>query len=168
MRLRGAGTTGRARATVRHRSRYDGRQQVKDLGRIPIFARCNPSELRLVDILMCETHIPPGCVLVREGLPADQMLVVVSGRARLARGGEALGIAGPGACIAGRELRARNMNTLTMTADTPMVVRVASAAELRSLVLALPRVAFFGPLSMQLPERETAERSWPLVLSSAG
>src|SRR5471030_2275086 len=142
MRLRGAGTTGRARATVRHRSRCDGRQQVKDLGRIPIFARCHPSELRLIDILMCETHIPPGCVLVHEGLPANQMLVIASGRACISRGGEILGIANPGTCVAGPELRSRSANTLTMTALTPMVVRVASPADFRSLTRALPWVDF--------------------------
>ena len=113
---------------------------MKDLRRVPIFARCSRAELGLIDFLMCETQIPPGRVLVREGLPADQMLLVVSGRACISRGGEALGIAGPGTCVAGRELRARSANTVTMTTVTQMVVRVASAAEFRSLTHALPQV----------------------------
>jgi hypothetical protein len=145
MRLRGAETSGRGRGIVRRRPRLDGRQQVKDLRRVPIFARCSRAELGLIDFLMCETQIPPGRVLVREGLPADQMLLVVSGRACISRGGEALGIAGPGTCVAGRELRARSANTVTMTTVTQMVVRVASAAEFRSLTHALPQVEFFGP-----------------------
>jgi CRP-like cAMP-binding protein len=117
---------------------------VKDLKAIPIFAHCNRSELTLIDSLMCETQIPPGRVLVHEGLPADQMLVITSGRACISQGGETLGIADPGTCLAGRELRSRSANTLTMTALTPMVVRVASPAEFRSLIRALPRVDFFG------------------------
>jgi hypothetical protein len=145
MRLRGAETNRRGRGDVRRRSHYDGRQQVKDLKAIPIFARCNQSELRLIDLLMCETQIPPGCALVREGLPADQMLVITSGRACISQGGETLGIADPGTCVAGRELRSRSANTLTVTALTPMVVRVASPADFRSLMRALPRVNFFGP-----------------------
>jgi CRP-like cAMP-binding protein len=117
---------------------------VKDLRQIPIFARCSRVELELIDFLMCETQIPPGRVLVQEGLPAGQMFMVVSGRACISHGGETLGIAGPGTCVAGREMRARIPNRSTVTALTPMVVRVSSAAEFRSLFSALSAVDFFG------------------------
>jgi len=118
---------------------------VTELSRLPIFAGCNLAERGLIDFLMCETRIPPGRVLVREGLPANQMLVVVSGTARISRGGETLGIAETGTCVAGRELRVGAANSLTMNSVTEMVVLVASAAESRALMEALPNVNFVGP-----------------------
>lgn len=122
-----------------------------------MFAGCTHSELRLLDALLTETCVATGRVLVREGHPARQMFIIVSGRARVSRGGETLGTAEPGACISGRELQSRIANTITATAETPMVVRVAGAPELQSLVTVAPRFDFVNPPAVRLPAIEVMD-----------
>jgi class 3 adenylate cyclase len=171
MRLRGAGTNeaeqGIGQAIGGRRSRVDGRRQAMALRTLSMFAYCSQAELRLLDTLMCEMQVPAGRVLVREGHAADQMLLIISGRARVSRGGETLGTAERGACIGGRELRAETANTVTMTAETPMVVRAASGREVRSLLYALPLVEFVSPLMIRLPDTNTA-KSDPSVMNRNG
>jgi class 3 adenylate cyclase len=82
---------------------------------------------------------------VREGQLADQMLVVVEGRARVSRFGETIGYAEAGACVGGRELYERRPNVLTMTAETSMVLRAATARDLLSLLSVIPRAEFVRP-----------------------
>ena len=148
---RRASASGQGHRFGHRRPRLDGRQQVLELAKIPMFSDCTATELKVVDTLTFESEVPAGRVLLREGHPANQMLVVVSGRSRISRAGETLGTAGPGACISGRELRARAANVVTMTAETPMVVRAASARELASLLNAVPLLEFVSPPAIRLP-----------------
>ena len=71
------------------------------------------------------------------------MLIVVRGRARICRQGDIVGLAGPGTLVAGRELREHSNNAVTMIAETPMTVRVATRGELLSLLDAVPRLDVF-------------------------
>ena len=123
--------------------RLDGRSQAAALGNLPMFSDCSGAELRVLDTLLCEARVPAGRVLAREGEPAEQMLIVVRGRARICRHGEIIGLAGPGTLVAGRELREHSNNSVTMIAETPMTVRVATARELLSLLDAVPRLDVF-------------------------
>jgi class 3 adenylate cyclase len=111
-----------------------------------MFLGCNSAQLRLLDSLLCETRVGAGRVLVREDLPAEQMVLVMDGRARIARHGETFGLADRGAVVGARELRDRTTYAVTMTADTPMTVRVANARELLSVIDLVPdlEVALWG------------------------
>jgi class 3 adenylate cyclase len=151
MRMHRAPRSGNGSSVARRRPPQDGRQVAGALRRLPMFADCNPADLALIDTLTAETQVPAGRVLLREGHQANQMLIVVAGRARISRNGETLGTAGPGACVSGRELRAHAANTVTMTAETPMVLRAASARELASLLFSVPLLEFVSPPAVRLP-----------------
>jgi hypothetical protein len=164
MQLRRTSATKRTNRGPR-RARRDGREQARALRNLPMFARCTSSELRLLDTLTCECEVQAGRVLVAEGRPADQMLIVVSGRARISRNGETLGIAGPGTCVCGRELRAHAPNPITMRAETSVVVRAVNARELRSLLRAMPLVEFVSPPMIRLPIGDSTDRARPAPCS---
>jgi class 3 adenylate cyclase len=83
---------------------------------------------------MAEHRVPAGQVMVREGRRADQMIVIVAGQARITWRGTTLGFAGPGACLGGRELRARAANPTTIRAETALTLRAASARDLSGLL----------------------------------
>jgi class 3 adenylate cyclase len=134
---------------VRRRAQLDGMDQAMALQKIPLFADCSPAQLQLLDRMLCEVRVPQGSILLREGQPADQMLIVVSGLARISRSGETLGTAESGTCFGGRELRGRTPNPVTMTAETPMVVRAASRREFTSLLAAVPLVQLVYPPTIQ-------------------
>jgi class 3 adenylate cyclase len=121
-----------------------------ELRKIPMFTDCSPAQLQILDQLMCEVRVPQGRVLLREGQPADQMLVIVSGRARIVRGALTLGTAEPGACFGGRELRARTPYPVTLTAETAMVVRAATAREFRSLLAEVRLPELISPPTIRL------------------
>ena len=122
----------------------DARSRVDDLATIPMFAPCRPEQLRRIDRLMCERRVPAGQVLLREGRIADQMILIISGRAGVSQDGTTLGFAERGACFGARELRARAMVPVTVTAQTPVTVRAATARDLSSLLEAAPAVEFLG------------------------
>ena len=151
MGLRGAQTNGQGQQTGGRRARLEARKHALDLRKIPIFAGCSVAELEVVDRLTCEVRVPPGRVLMREGQRADQMLVVIDGRARVSRRGETLGTAATGSCFGGPELRVRAANRVTMTAETPMVLRAATARELGSLLQAVPLLELVAPPAIHLP-----------------
>jgi len=155
--LRGAQTSGRERGIGGRRVRAEARRHALALGAIAPFAACSLDELVLVDRLTCEVRVAAGRVLVREGRPAGQMLVVVSGQARISQCGETLGIAESGACIGGRELRTRSANPFTMTADTDMVVRAVAARDLGLLLDAAPGLERASAGEIRFPERRLVE-----------
>ena len=127
------------------RPNNDERPPVAGLRALQMFKDCSTAELELVDSLLCEARVHAGRVLVREGQLADQMLVVVEGRARVSRFGETIGYAEAGACVGGRELYERRPNVLTMTAETSMVLRSATARDMLSLLSVIPRAEFVRP-----------------------
>ena len=145
MRLRGAAINSQGQVVSRRAARLEGRKEALALRQLPVFAGCRLVELQLIDRLMCEVAVPAGRVLIREGLPVEQTFVVVSGRARVTRSGEVLGTAEPGASFGGRELHSRTPSPVTITAETPMVVRAAGAREFRSLFDAIPLPALVAP-----------------------
>ena len=165
MRRHGAPLNGQAQRFSLRKPRLDGRPQAMALRKLPMFSDCSVNELQLVDTLTCESDVPAGRVLIREGHPASQMLVVMSGRARISRAGVTLGTAGPGACISGRELRAHAANSVTMTAETPMVVRAASARELGSLLNSVPLLEFVSPPAIRLPVTDVGDKD-PVLTGS--
>jgi len=113
---------------------------VAELRRIPTFSDCTGIELRLLDSLLTEVSVPAGWVLIREDRRADQLVIVMEGRARLCRNGDSLGVAIAGTCVGGHELRTRSMNAVTMIAETPMTLRVAGVREALRIFDIVPRL----------------------------
>ncbi len=103
-----------------------------------MFGNCDDAALRLLDSLLCESSAGAGRVLIREDLPATQLLLVMSGRAHISRRGEVFGLAQRGALVGGRELRGRTRYGVTMTAETPMRLRAATARGLASMLALVP------------------------------
>jgi len=115
------------------------------LREIPMFAGCTRAELHQIDRLLCETSVPAGRVIVHEGQPADQFVVIQDGQAFVSRGGVALAAVERGARFGGAELMAGATNRVTVTAVTPMRVRAGTFRELRSLLDAMPHLEIVSP-----------------------
>jgi class 3 adenylate cyclase len=164
--LRPTNGTGQTRWTSR--TRHDGRQQAKALAGLPMFAGCRPAQLRRIDGLLCEHRVAAGRIIVHEGRPADQMVLVVSGEARVSWNGTTLGIAEPGICYGGAELRQRAPYRVTITAATDLTIRVAGARELSALLVVAPEVQFLRSPVIRLPLPDRPERTTPPVPARPG
>jgi CRP-like cAMP-binding protein len=90
--------------------------------------------------MTCEVEVPSGRVLVQQGKPADQVLIITVGRGRATRGETRLGTYEPGACLGAREVVEHVPAPVTVTAETPVRVRAATVRAFRSL-LDIPAIA---------------------------
>ncbi|MCU1430670.1 MAG: hypothetical protein JWL83_4670 [Actinomycetia bacterium] len=120
---------------------FEEETQVGALRAVPTFAEYSVEELRLVDALTLELNMPPRRVLAETGSRANQVLFLVGGFALVMRDSHIVGTLGPGACIGGHEVLADRPHETTVTADGPVVVRVATERAFLSLVEGIPRLA---------------------------
>ena len=123
------------------RSRLDGTDHAAALARVPVFEGCTKRELARIDALTFEVALPKGYVLARQDAPVLEVYFVVSGAAIVTRDGAMVGALEPGACVGAAEMFANRPYAVSVTATTPLLVRVASPREMRSLVDGIPRLA---------------------------
>jgi len=119
----------------------DGNKPVGALRAVPTFAELTVEELALVESLTLELNMPPRRVLASSGSPADQVLFLLWGRAVVTQGDATVGTLGAGDWIGAHEVLADRPHQSTVTADGPVVVRVATEGAFLSLVEAVPRLA---------------------------
>src|SRR4029077_18165040 len=79
-------------------------------------------------------RIPPGSHLVREGGPGRQFFVIERGRAVVTRGGHKLGTLRPGSYTGEMALLHSTTASATVTAVTPLVVRVFDRGAFEALL----------------------------------
>ncbi len=61
--------------------------KIELLKRVPLFAGCSKSELRVIALHADEVHLRAGTVLTREGRPGREFFVLVDGSVRVTRDG---------------------------------------------------------------------------------
>jgi CRP-like cAMP-binding protein len=111
------------------------------LKRIPLFAGCSRAELVEIAICADDLDLDEGDALVREGEPARQFFVLVSGTATVTRNGVQIGELGAGGWIGEIALLTHGRRTATVTAASPVHALVIADRDFRRLVETTPRLA---------------------------
>ena len=123
------------------RASWERRAAARRLRTIDLFAGCSPAELARIDSLLTEVHVPAGRVLMSEGAPGRDFVIVIEGTASATRRGKALGEVDAGSFFGELSLLDEQPRTATVTAATPMRIYVLNAFEFRRLLDLSPTVA---------------------------
>jgi CRP-like cAMP-binding protein len=112
---------------------------------LELFSDCTRSELRQLDSLTTFLQLKRDRVLISEGSPAREFIIIGSGTARVSRETEA-GVAavadlGRGEFLGEMELLAGTRRAATVTAATDLGVLVSSAGEFQTMMRISPSVA---------------------------
>ena len=115
------------------------------IAELELFSDCTRSELRQLDSLTTFLHLKQDRVLMSEGSPAREFIIIGSGTARVSRETDA-GVAtvadlGRGEFLGEVELLAGTRRAATVTATTDLGVLVSSAGEFQSMMRISPSVA---------------------------
>jgi CRP/FNR family cyclic AMP-dependent transcriptional regulator len=91
---------------------------------LPIFARCTDDELRRIDSLADEVHVPAGRAMVRQGELGREFALIVEGEAVVERDGVEVARLGPGAHFGELALLESIPRNASVIAATDMTVQV--------------------------------------------
>ena len=108
---------------------------------VSLFVGCSDSELRAFSQRSTEVRLAAGEVLVRAGAVAAEVPIILDGYAEAAVDGRPMIVLGPGAVIGGPEALDGALQPMTVTAQTPVVARVISAAHFSEIVASVPPLA---------------------------
>jgi CRP-like cAMP-binding protein len=112
---------------------------------LEVFAGCTRAQVRAIESLTTLLHLDEGHVLMREGTPAKEFIVIESGTATVTRqaphGVVTLAEVGRGDFLGEMGLLSGSLRTATVTATTPLTVLVSSAGEFRTMLRVAPSVA---------------------------
>ena len=115
------------------------------LDKLDLFSDCTRAQLQQISSLTSYLRLPKGHVLMHEGAPAKEFIVILSGTAEVTRqtagGGVRVAEVGPGDFQGEMGLLAGAPRTATVTATTDLVVLVSSVGEFRSILELAPSVA---------------------------
>jgi len=111
------------------------------LAGIPIFSECTRKELKAISKLVTPVSISAGKVLVREGDPGREFMIIAEGTATVKRNGRKVTTLGPGDFFGELAVLAGVPRTATVTADTDMVVEALNRQEFSALLDESPTLA---------------------------
>jgi CRP-like cAMP-binding protein len=118
---------------------------VVDIADLELFADCTKAELKQIRSLTTYIQVPKDQVLMREGSPAHEFIIIDSGTARVSRvtdeGVSEVAEVGSGDFLGEIALLNGSRRTATATAETDLGVLVSSASEFRSILRLAPSVA---------------------------
>lgn len=125
--------------------------KIRRLTTVPVFSGCRAPELRRLSRLVDETTRRAGTVLVREGDPGQEVMILAAGRASVIRGQTKIATLEAGALIGEIATLDRAPRTATVTADTDVTLLVMDRRAFDRLILEVPFVA--RRLLTQMAER---------------
>jgi len=108
---------------------------------VSLFAGCDDGELRKFCELSTVVRLAAGAVVVRAGTFAAEVPILLDGYAEAAVDGRPTIVLGPGAVIGGPEALDGALQPMTVSAQTPVVLRVISAANFSEIVASVPPLA---------------------------
>jgi CRP-like cAMP-binding protein len=115
------------------------------IAELELFSDCTRSELRQLDSLTTFLQLKQDRVLMSEGSPAREFIIIGSGTARVSRetgaGVATVADLGRGEFLGEVELLAGTRRAATVTAATDLGVLVSSAGEFQSMMRISPSVA---------------------------
>ncbi len=107
----------------------------------PLFAGCTKKELRELASRTDEIDLRDGYVLMREGRPGREFIVLVEGTAAVTRDGRNVAELEAGDWVGEIALLTNVPRTATVTATSPIRVLVVTDRSFRSLVETMPSIA---------------------------
>lgn len=123
---------------IRSRTRRD------PLGTLPLFAPASDAMVARAASLLTGVTVPAGTVLLREGHPGRQFVLVQEGMVRVTRGTgpetEELAVLGAGQYVGEMSLLEGGLAAATVTTLTEVTAYVASAQEFATLLADLPEL----------------------------
>ena len=119
----------------------DKNTQARRLRRIPLFSTCTTRQLRRIDSLMAPVGAKAGQVLISEGCPQGQFMIVLEGTASAFRGDTFVGRLGPDAFFGEAAARDSDDRFSKVIADNDMRLLVSSRQEFRCMLDLVPAVA---------------------------
>jgi CRP-like cAMP-binding protein len=117
-----------------------GDAKIEALRSVRLFSDLRQRDLEQVAQLADEVDVPEGHVLMREGEIGSQMFVIVSGEARVERGGRQIAVLGPGSHLGEMALVAEGPRVATATVTKPARMFVLAHREFHSLMEDVPSV----------------------------
>ena len=111
------------------------------LHRIPLFSRFDRRHLERLGMLTEEVEVDAGKVLIRQGEPGDDLMVIVSGTVDVERNGANVNTLGTGDFFGEIALIERGPRTATVTAETACRVLVINHRDFHALMDEFPEVA---------------------------
>ncbi len=107
---------------------------------VPMFSACTRKELDLVAKLTTETELPEGSVLIAEGQPAHELVIILEGDAIVTRKGLEVSRIGAGDFVGEVALLDNGPRTATVIATSPLRVEVIEARDFEQLMQEVPTV----------------------------
>jgi CRP-like cAMP-binding protein len=108
------------------------------LAKIPLFQHLSAKQLAAVDALVTALDVPPGRVLIRQGEPGREFIVVVEGEAEVLRDGEVIATRGPGNFFGETALLLDQPRNASVVAKTAMTIEVIDRQDFRRLLEEYP------------------------------
>jgi CRP-like cAMP-binding protein len=111
------------------------------LATVPMFHACTERELREISQLATELDVPAGKVLMTEGQPGHEFVIVMAGTAIATVNGSQVAAFVPGDFFGEMALLDNGPRSATVTAATDLHIAVVSAAEFDALLERVPHLA---------------------------
>jgi CRP-like cAMP-binding protein len=115
--------------------------KVELLKNVPLFAGCTKKELRELAARTDEIDLREGYVLMREGRPGREFVVLVEGTAKVTKDGKKLAELEAGDWVGEIALLTNVPRTATVTASSPIRVLVITDRAFKRLVETMPSIA---------------------------
>lgn len=115
--------------------------RIELLRSVPLFMECKDDQLRFIATQVEDVDVKPGEVLCAEGTTGGDFFVIVSGSARVEKGGRKLQTIGPGGFFGEIALIDRGPRTATVTAETPMRVLNLGPSQFQNVLAENPDMA---------------------------
>jgi CRP-like cAMP-binding protein len=117
------------------------RQQAAMLARAPLFQELSRTHLRELAAASAFRRVRAGTELVKEGVAGSVFFVIVTGNAKVVRGGRTLKRLGPNDFFGEMSVLTKMPRSATVVAETPMECLTLSATGLRTAMGRDPSIA---------------------------
>jgi len=124
-RFAGLSRVGRGSKASHGIAKAERKELARELGTYPLFARCSADDLDALISHCQQFSLPANWMMIKEATPADACYVIISGDARVVRGGEAVADLTRGAVVGEMAVLTgalRRASVLTLTKVTGLRV----------------------------------------------
>ena len=118
--------------------RKDGKIEL--LKKVPLFSQCNKKQLAAIASLADLIDLPEGAVLIREGAPGRECMVIVEGAVEVRRKGRKISSLGPGDFIGEMALISGAPRNATVTTTRQSSLLVVTERQFWELLERTPKM----------------------------
>lgn len=111
------------------------------LAGVPLFAGCSKSELNEIATIADEISLAEGTVLIGEGEPGREFLIVIDGTVKVTKKGRRLNELGPGSFVGEIALVTDVPRTATVVTTSPVRLLVITDRGFQHLIRKTPSIA---------------------------